>query len=226
MEMDDWKKWSDGWLKEGHYLSYNREGVTYYERIIARDFAHYEWAWPETVSAGADSGPHVPDYLEVTKGYDPKANTNQIWQMIFGIKGQVYIYIELPTDLKRHGLPKLAWPTTTMRTIAHFEEWMSQFREPSFITEHFMMRPITERAEFTAYNPNAIDMPDVCLNILLAKILTERIGTEQYTEVGVQLTPSKTRFNEILTKLYQRLIACRPITLEPVRAPAEAPAGE
>jgi len=163
---------------------------------------HWEYDWPETISATTDSGPYVPANLEITRGYDAVNQTNRIWQMIFGIKGQSFIYIEMPTD--------------------HFEEYMSPFYEPTFLTEHFFMRPLTQQIAFSAYNPDAIADTDLRLNILLAKLATERIGTSQ---AGI-LTPLQERWRETLEKLYRRAIPHRPITILPVRAPAEAPAGE
>ncbi len=220
--MGDWKQWSDGWLKEGYFISFLRDGVHYFEHIIMRDFAHWEYDWPEPITHGTASGPFVPATLEITKGYDSRTNTNHFWQMIFGIKGQPYIYVELPTDLHRHGLPKAPKPSTTMRRVSHFEEYMSQFHEPTFLTEHFMMRPETFQIAFSAYDPQTIDLTDVSLNIVIAKMITERIGT---VENG-RLVPKADRWRETLDKLYRRVIPHRPITLLPVRAPAEAPAGE
>jgi len=218
--MGDWKEWSS-WLQEGWFVSYEMAGIRYYEHILFRDFGRYVYTWPETVSAGTDSGPYVPDKIEITRGYDPKTNLNRIWQLIFGIKGEVYIYVELPTDIHRHGVPKAPKPSTTLREVSHYEEWMSPFHGPSFITEHIMMRPLTFRIAFSAYNPHDIDVTPY-LNIMIAKLVTERIGTE---EAGV-LTPAKDRYREVLEKLHKRVIPHRPLTLLPVRAPAEAPAGE
>ncbi len=222
--MVKWKEWSEGWLKEGYYLSYLREGVRYFEYITQRDFGHWEYDWPgEGISPEGTSGPHVPPQLEITKGYEARTNTNRLWQIIFGIKGQVFIYIELPTDIHRHGIPKVPKPSTTMRRVSHFTEWMSPFMEPSFITEHFMMRPETFQIAFDAYNPDKkIVQRDVTLNIFLNKMVTERIGTVQN---GI-LSPHSDRWRELLDKLHRRVIPHRPITLLPVRAPAEAPAGE
>lgn len=218
----DWKDWSNGWLKEGQFLSYWREGVRFYEFIIQRDLGHWEYDWAETIGATAVSGPTVPAQLEITRGYDEKTNLNRIWQLIFGIKGEVYIYVELPTDLHRHGIPKVPKPSATFHRVSHFEEWMSPFQEPTFLTEHFLMRPETARIALSAYNPNAIDMTDVTLNFFLAKMVTERIGTV----TNGRQTPSSPRFTDTLDKLYRRLIPHRPITILPVRAPAEAPTGE
>jgi hypothetical protein len=212
--MGDWKDWGD-WVKEGHYLSYVRDNVRYYEHVIFRDLAHYVYEWHETIGAGKTSGPKVPNYLIVTLGYNEVTNQNHIWQMIFGIKGQVYIYIELPTDIHRHGLPKVPKPSEDLREVSHFEEWMSPFQEPTFLTEHFMMKPGFDRISFSAYNPQDIDIKPY-LNIFVAKLVTERIGTEQE---GV-LRPTANRWKEVLEKLYKRVIPHRPLTLMPVRAPA------
>jgi len=191
-----------------------------------RDFAHYEYDWPNTVDSLTEDGPEVPTDLEVTKGYNAGSGLNRLWQFIFGIRGQALVYIQLPTDLKRHGVPKKAWPSSTLRRVCHFEDWMSPWREPSFITEHFMKRPEAARLDFTIYNPNAIDLTELKLNFFINKMITERVGTENYSASGLQLTPTRARFSELLKKLYQRTVPCRPITIQPVRAPAEAPRGE
>lgn len=227
MSCEALKSWSS-WLQEGYYLSYVKEGVRYYEHVIGRDLAHWEYQWDETIPAGDESGPTVPDDLEITKGYDKKSNTNHIWQWIFGIKGEVYIYIELPTDVHRHGIAKVPKPSRTFRKVSHFEEWMSPFNEPSFITEHFLMRPDIPRVALSAYNPNAIDLPDVWLNFFMAKLVTERIGV-QYIDEEAKLVLKPTnekRWAETLDKLYRRIIPHRPLTLLPVHEPAVAPTGE
>jgi len=213
----DWKEWS-AWLREGHFVSFvhPEEKARIYEHVIARDLAHYVYEWPETVAAGEESGPHVPDDLEVTQGYDERANTNRIWQLIFGIKGQVYIYVELPTDIHRHGLPKVPKPSRTLREVSHFEEWMSPFHEPSFITEHIMVRPWTDRIAFTAYNPTDVDLRPR-LNIFVNRLVTERIGVERPDGT---LEPAKPKFREVLEKLAKRVVPHRPLTILPVRAPA------
>jgi len=219
--MGEWTEWSD-WLREGYFISYLYDNVRFYEYIVQRDLGHWEYDWPETVNATSDSGPFVPSALEITRGFDARTNLNRIWQLIFGIKGQSLIYVELPTDIHRHGIPKDPKPSSSNRYTSHFEEYMSPFYEPSFLTEHFMMRPVTPQIAFDAYNPDAIDDTDLRLNIMIAKMVTERIGTSQ---AGI-LSPTSDRWTETLEKLYRRAIPHRPITIMPVRAPAEAPVGE
>jgi hypothetical protein len=213
--------WSD-WIKPGHYISFLRDNIRYYEHVVQRDFAHWEYDWPETVNATSTSGPYIPDDLEITRGYDDRTFTNRIWQMIFGIKGQSLVYVELPTDLHRHGIPKDPKPSTNNRFTSHYEEYMSPFYSPSFLTEHFMIRPETQQIAFDAYNPDATNDYDLRLNIMIAKLGTERIGTSQ---AGI-VVPTQDRWNDVLDKLYRRIIPCRPITILPVRAPAEAPVGQ
>jgi hypothetical protein len=224
--MADWRDWSHGWLREGDYISFTADGVTYYERVVLRDFARYVYDWPETIAAGSVSEGKVPTDMEVTRGYDERTKLDYMWQIIFGIKGQAYIYVQLPADVKRHGTAKMPWHSVSKRTVAHFEEWMSPFHEPSFITEHFLKRPETYRISFDAYNPTDIALTDLKLNFMIAKLVNERVGTESYTEEGLKLEATQKRWEETLKKLYQRQIPCRPITILPVRMPAEAPSGE
>lgn len=210
--------WSNGWIKEGHYISYFAEGTEYYEQVKARDFAHYVYDWHEVIAAGVESGPTVPQLLELTKSYDVSTRRNQIWQVIFGIKGQGYVYVELPTDLHRHGIPKAAKPNPNLRTVSHYEEWMSTFIEPTFLTEHFMIRPTLDRINFSVYNPNAQALLDFKLRFMINKMETLRLGQVQNNIV----TPTEETWRDIMDKLHKQLIPCRPLSLYPVRAPAEA----
>lgn len=220
--MVEWSDWGDGWLKEGYYITYAMENQRHYELVIARDFAHYEYMWEGGyILPGTTSGHYIPEYLEVTKRYDSGTHRNQIWQVIFGIKPQVLIYVELPTDIYRHGLPKLPKPSTGIPWVSHFESWMSPYDEPTFVTEHFMMRPSLDRIAFSAFNPNAqVVLP--WLRFFVAKCETERIGTLTVGEdTPPALVPTSKRWTDVLDKLYKGTIPCRPITLYPVRAPAE-----
>ncbi len=226
----DFKDWSAGWILDGQNISYMREGVTYFEKIVKRDLGHWEYNWHETITNGTESGPEVPALLEITRGYNKATHLNYLWQLIFGIKGQVYIYIELPTDTHRHGIPKRPKPGSVQWTVSHFEDWMSPFHEPSFLTEHFLMRPDTDRINLSAYNPEATyvtsGMRSVILNFFINKMVSERIGTAHHDDSGLVLTPTRPAFRETLEKMYKHQIPVRPITLLPVRMPAEAPRGE
>ena len=221
--MADWKDWSDGWIKNGHFISFLRENTYVFEHVTQQDLLHYVWDWEvdhvRDVAPLATSGPVVPEFLELTKSFDPKKNENFVWQLIFGIKGQIYLYVELPTDTHRHGLPKMPKPRTDHRAVSQFEEWMSPFHEPTFVTEHFFERDSgLDRINLEVYNPENITLHDIKLRFLINSMITERIGT---VTNGVQ-EPSSTRWQDTLDKLWRRQIPCRPITLYPVRLPAEA----
>jgi hypothetical protein len=201
--------------------------------VTTRDWAHYVYTWPETIASGEVSGGYIPDDLELTRGYDEANNLNHIWQIIFGIKGQAYVYVQLPTDLKRHGTAKRPWHSSAHREVAHFEEYMSPYHEPTFVTEHFLIRPETYRISFDAYNPLDIDLTDLKLNFIIAKLVTERVGTEEYGVLSTPVVSSrektaklKAKWEDVLNKLYKKQIPCRPISILPVRMPAEAPSGE
>jgi len=208
-------EWSKGWLVEGMYLSYILDNVTYYEYIVARDFAHYVYTWPESIDPYSESGPYIVEKLLITLGYNREANKNYIWQVIFGLDGQVYLYIELPTDIHRHGLPKAPKPSRDLREVSHFEEWMSPYHEPSFITEHFLMRPGYDRMCLSAYNPNDISITPR-IRFMVNKMVTERVGVVR----NGRLEPTEGRFAETLEKLHKHVIPCRPVTLSPVSMPA------
>lgn len=221
----NFKDWS-AWIREGHFVSYIRDGVRYYEHVMYRDMAHWEYDWPETISTVTASGPYTPDDLEITKGYDENSNTNHIWQMIFALNKAIYVYIELPTDIHRHGIPKVPKDNSDMRRVSHFTEWMSPWHDPGFITEHIMMRPETSQIAISTYNPQAVSIPGFKLNIFLSKLVTERVGTERHTDEGaLVLKEERPRFKEVLEKLYKRTVPARPLTIMGVRAPAEAPSG-
>lgn len=208
--------WSKGWVLEGQYVSYIIDRTRYYEYVVRRDLAHWEYDWPEPIAPYTASGPTVPDDLVVTKEYDSRNNRNRLWQVLFGIKGEVFVYIELPSDVHRHGIPKVPKPSSDFRRTSHFEDWMTQFMEPTFMSEHWMKKPEVDRVAISIYNPNTIIEWDTKLNFFINKIETERIGTV----TGGSQSPTEPRFRETLDKLYRHVMPCRPISLMPVRAPA------
>jgi hypothetical protein len=233
------ENWEDSWCKwivEGNYISYYKAGVLYYEYVIGKELTHWEWKWGylnndlttiTPITPGTFTQQVVPDNFEITVGYDSVTNTNQLWQFIFGIKTQCYIYIQLPTDLSRHSLPKLQTPGATFPQIGHFEEWMSPFEEPSFVTEHFLIRPDLFRCGFTAYNPKNVTLTPE-LNFFINKLLTERIGwvNPSNTALPDSEVPARAKYAEILDKLFKKVVPCRPISLYPIRAPAVAATGQ
>lgn len=235
--MNPFQNWSEGWILPGYYISYRIENTIYFEQVIRRDFGHYVYDWVDAttgstiIAAGATGGPQVPDLFELTKGYDSRTNLNQIWQWICGLNRQVYLYIELPTDTHRHGIPKVPKPRPNLRQVSHFQEFMSPYLEPSFVTEHFFKRPDLDRVALEVYNPNAEGIQNLRLRFLINKMELERIGVVAVTRVQrengkwsvtVDQQPADERWSEVLDKLYRKLIPCRPLSMYPVQAPAEA----
>jgi len=205
-------RWSPGWLSEGHFISYKDERKTRYAVVTRWEFAHIEYTWPELILPTYSSGPYTIEDLEVT------AERTQLYQFIFGILGDVYIYVHLPVEVDRHGLAKRPKATATLREVGHYTQDMSPYERPSWITEHFLIRPIATFVAFSAYNNKTVtQMPK--LNFYVNKCELEYIG---YEEDG-NLYPSKTIYRETLDKLYRKVIPHRPITIRAVRAPVEAP---
>jgi hypothetical protein len=182
--------------------------------VLFRDWAHIEYTWEETIAAGGTSGPITIANLETTK-------ENQIWQVIFGLSHDVLIYVHIPTDVDRHGVAKVPKQTATLRQVGHYRMQDSWWDKPSFITEHFLLKPEVPLIAFSAYNPQSIafqeDYNPIKLNIYLAKCEMEQIGEVANGEQQA----AAPRYNETLDKLYRRVIPHRPITLVPLRAPAK-----
>lgn len=90
--MASWQDWSS-WIQEGHFISYIRDNARYYEHVTLRDLAHYMYQWPSAIPPLTESAMIVDPILEITRGVSADGKTNYLWQMIFGIMGQVYIYV-------------------------------------------------------------------------------------------------------------------------------------
>ncbi len=207
------ESWAD-WLKEGFFYSYREQQVRKFFNVMYRDWAHIEYTWPEDIAPGVVSGPIVIDNLETTK-------ENQIWQVIFGISHDVYVYIHAPTDIERHGVAKVPKQTTNLREVGHYRMQDSWWDKPSFITEHFLLKPEIPYVAFSVYNPRNITFKTaynpIKLNFYLCKCEMEQVGEE----VKGELQAAESRFTETLDKLYRRVIMHRPLTLIPLRAPAK-----
>jgi len=213
-EMSSYEEWSPGWIPEGYYIKYvdTVDNVERFGFVERREFLHYEFEWPRSVSPGDLVGPEVVDELEVT------INRTHLWQVIFGFKYKGYYYVHLPIDITRHGAPKRVKPTTDFPTVAHYEEWMSPWDQPDWVTEHFLVRPITPYIGFSYMNTNDFSVTPK-INIFVNKCELTLLG---YVKDGV-IHPSKEDYREILDKLNRRVKPFRPVTLMPIRLPAEAP---
>ena len=210
MVFSDWSQW----LREGNFYSYREQDVRKYFMVLFREWAHIEYTWEEDIAVNGLSGPVTIADLETTK-------ENQIWQLVFGLLQDVYIYVHIPTDVDRHGVAKRAKQSSAFRVVGHYRMQDSWWDKPSFVTEHFLQKPEVPFIAFSCYNPRDIafqhDYNPVKLNFYLAKCEKEEIGEE----VKGELVPTDARWQETLDKLHRRIIPHRPLTLIPVRAPAK-----
>lgn len=244
--MTDTTVWAD-WIAEGHFISVLSTvdaGARKYFFVKSREFSHYEYEWAQTIGALSFDGPRTINNLENTA----KADT-QIWQLIFGIDKQVYVYVHVPVDVDRHGVAKVPRQTAAFRTVGHYDGWMSPWMQPSWVTEHFLIRPDTPFIAVSCYNPQAITLTPR-LNFFINKLDLEKLGEEkeglliasdfpqlQYnprsgaiasretgevSKVTEEQLKKQSRWMETLELLYRRRIPHRPVTLMPVRAPATA----
>lgn len=185
--------------------------------VKRRDIAHIEYEWEESIATVTESGPVTISDLEVTTPW------TQMHQIIFGVMPQCYVYVQLPTDIERHGLPKRPKHTSAYWTVSHFGMHDSPFDNPSWNTEHFMQRPIDPYIALTIYNKLEISITPQ-LNFFINKMELEHIGDEQADgtlEVAKDASGRPImKWQETLEKLSKRMIPHRPITLLPVRAPA------
>jgi len=192
--------WSD-WLKEGYFVSYQSTvdaATRKYFFITRREWSHYEYVWPEDVAPGVSSGPFTVADLENTS-----APEKQLWQLVFGVNKQVYLYTHVPTDVDRHGVAKKPKQTAALRQVGHYEPGISPWHQPSWLTEHFLIRPDTPFIAVSCFNRAGYAWGDdgygdyraitfhhgvnpIKLNFHLAKLELEKIGEE--TEG--KLTPS------------------------------------
>lgn len=212
-----------GWILEGQFISFMDGPLERFWFVRRRDFAHLEWefGWPEVVEAdrsiapGQLGGPYVPEIIKPTYWSEAR-HRGQMFQWIAGIKPNVKWYIQLPTNAKRHGTPKLPWPSRRHRKVAHFTMQMSPFDRPTFFTEHFFVPKLCDLAGFEVYNGLDITITPH-FNFYINKLDIEHIG--DITAQGERI-PASARYTEVLENLYKKVARYRPLTLFPVTAPA------
>ena len=215
--------WTGRWLLEGDFLSFWEETYERFFFVRRRDFAHLEWefGYPDIAEAdrpiapGETGGPYTFEGIKPTM-WSEKTNIFQIYQWIAGIKPDVKWYIQLPSEQKRHGTPKLPWPKKGYPEIAHFTMQMSPFDRPTFFTEHFLVPKLCDTAGIEVYNPLPITVTPY-FNFYINKLELEFIG--DVTQAGERI-PASTRYTDVLENLYRKVAKYRPITLFPVSAPA------
>lgn len=222
--MGSWTR--TGWLVEGDFIRILDEDLQRYFVVDRRDFAHVEWefGWPDIeeadrpIAPGDIAGPYSFNSIKPTK-WSEKTRRFQMFQFIWGQKPDVKVYIQLPSETKRHGTPKLPWfKKGIMMTVAHFTMQMSPFDRPTFFTEHFLVPKLCDEFGFEVYNPLPITVTPY-FNFYINKLEMRPIG--DVTPAGERIPASpETRNRDVLENLYKRVAKYRPITLFPVTAPA------
>jgi hypothetical protein len=219
------EQWAS-WQKECNFISYLYEGARHYYHILRRDWSHIEVDWPNTVDTLTSDGPHIFNDVQPTEADKP-------FQVIFGFQPQGMIYVNLPQETMRHGVPRRPTMTAAYRPVAHYRSWETPYYQPSWITEHWLFAKFLPFAGYTYYNTEDITLQPT-LNFYLGKCELEHIGDVWVTEEagrdaqGRQVTTQRyevqpaesPRFDDLLMKLHQRLIPSRPLTLQPVRSMA------
>lgn len=215
-----------GFIEEGHFISVLDDTVEPFVRryyfVIGREVSHYETTWHDLEPAGPalTSGVLLPGPY-IVKDLEPTLE-NQLYQVIFGFKPQIYLYSYLPAEVIRKGIAKRPRATQAFPTVGHMIEHWSPYDAPSFFTEHRLLRPLTIWMGFAAYNPLpfTVAATDLKINFIINECILEHVGDD----IDGNLTAAKTRFTETLEKLQKRVIPHKPLTLGPVRAPSVAPA--
>ncbi|MBA7501120.1 hypothetical protein GH146_02830 [archaeon] len=224
--------WTPRFLFEGDRISFidptSESPMKRYYHVRGRDFSHIEWefGWPEVqpedrpVAPGQVAGPYSFPQIRPTT-WSETLKQGHMFQWIVGIKPDVKWYIQLPSETKRHGTPKLPWPKKNYPEVAHFTMQMSPFDRPTFVTEHFLIPKLCDTFGIDVYNPLPITVTPH-FNFYINKLNIELIGDVTYTEDGILLTAAHRYYEELLENLHKGLKFARPITLFGVAgAPAE-----
>ncbi|MBA7489853.1 hypothetical protein ES702_00387 [subsurface metagenome] len=224
--------WTPRFLYEGDRFSFidptAEPPMRRYYRVRRRDFGHIEWefGWPDIEAAdrpiapGQVAGPYGFEAIKPTTWSEPKKQ-GQMFQWIAGIKPDVKWYIQIPSDVKRHGTPKMPWPKKNYPEVAHFTMQMSPFDRPTFWTEHFLLPKLCDVFGIEVYNPLPITVLPF-FNFYLNKLDIELIGDVTYTDEGIVKIAAHSYYEELLDCLHKGLKFARPITLFGVQGAAAA----
>lgn len=149
----------------------------------------YVYRWTKDVASNAESGPENIEDLE-------PGRRDVLYQVIFGIKPNVYIYIAIPADTRLYGVAEEAIPREGFREVGAITQDMSPYKNPDFITELFLMKDTSyEYPALYAYNPNNKPVRPVI------RFIVNKIEMEEITEA------------ETIELMKKKRITYRPIVL-------------
>lgn len=103
--------------------------------------------WPKDVAVNTEDGPQNITNLR-------PGRTDVFYQVVFGVRPNVWIYVNIPSDTRLGGLAEEAVARSTLREIGAITQEMSPIRSPDFVTEMMLQRDTSnEFPALYAYNP-------------------------------------------------------------------------
>lgn len=122
------------------------EGEKFYFVKVSKQ-SKYVHKWSQDVSANNENGPQNIDKLKPDR-------KDVYYQIIFGIRPNAYIYINIPPDTRLGGIAQEAVARTGFRETGAITQEMSPIRRPTFVTEMFLQRDSGfDFPALYAYNP-------------------------------------------------------------------------
>jgi len=182
-------------LKEGYFIKMAKveDAVEQFYFISRASPQKYVYRWQSTSGADAPIDPGIEDgQYNIT---DLKTNNmNYLLEVVFGIKGPAYIYLNLPLETRRFGTDQVPISSSSKRRVGYLTQEDSPWEDPSSVTVHYLMKGGSfEYPALTAYNPhNKAIVPEI--KFLIMACLLEQVSEP-----------------DVLDKLSRKLIPYRPI---------------
>lgn len=164
------------------------EGEKFYFVKVSK-ISKYAYKWPVDIAVNTEDGPRNIDKLE-------PGRADVFYQVIFGIKPNAWIYINIPADTRLGGIAEESIARTGFREIGAITQDMSPYKNPDFVTELVLQKDTSyEYPALYGYNPTNLPLrPEI-------KFLVNKIEPEPITDP------------ETIDLMKKRRIVFRPMTL-------------
>lgn len=107
----------------------------------------YTFKWTKDIVINSEDGPQNIDKLK-------PGRTDVFYQVIFGIRPNAWIYINIPADTRLAGIAEESIARTGFREIGAITQDMSPFKSPDFVTEMILQKDTSyEFPALFGYNP-------------------------------------------------------------------------
>lgn len=192
-------------LKPGYFVQIADPdtGVKKFYHVEQAEYSRYVWRWQtsagadDAVTSGAEEGPQNIENLK-------PLSLDHLFEVVFGIKGPAYVYLNLPLETRLWGTSKVPIATSSNRRVGYLTQEDSPWEDPSERSLFYLQKGGSfEYPSFTVYNPiNKEVVPEFKFEIAKCRI--------------VPVTEPET-----LDKLQKKLIPYRPVHmggLAPVRS--------